>query len=430
MAEAADTYIPPAQRRWEQRPDKGVATGVLAGIGYKLNVDPMLLRIVFTGLVVLTGGLLLVGYGLAIAFMPVAETQTNTNQPSIGARFAGLIGNSKLLIGVALIAVAVLLVFRELGIWLSDALVWPIVLAAVGIALLLRITWEPGGTKAAGDATGSKRTRVRDLYRGGFGIALVVGAALLFLLANNALGPVRDVALAVIVGTIAIALIALPFLFRWGRTLTEERDSRIRSEERAEVAAHLHDSVLQTLALIQKRSTEPAQVVNLARRQERELRAWLYAGNDAHDHRDPESLMATLQATAENVEDTHETVIEIVHVGDRPLDTRLDALVAGTREALTNAAKFAGGHGPISLYAEADPEGVAVYIRDRGPGFKIDDIPEDRRGLRDSIIGRMERHGGSATVISPMADGKGTEIRLEMKCKTEAGNDTENDNDN
>ena len=178
--------------------------------------------------------------------------------------------------GAALLTLSALLAFRQLGIWWSDALVWPLVLAAGGAAVLWRQSRALADPEVVAPEPARTPSRtsgiIPDLYKGGFGIALVVGAALLFLSANDALGGVRDAALAAIVAVLALVLILAPFLWRMGRNLAAERAERIRSQERAELAAHLHDSVLQTLTLMQKRADDPREVATLARRQERELR--------------------------------------------------------------------------------------------------------------------------------------------------------------
>jgi len=235
------------------------------------------------------------------------------------------------------------------------------------------------------------------------GVALVVGGALIFLYVNDALAPAKDVLLPVAVIFAAAAIILAPWWVRMVRGLAEERAARIRSQERAEVAAHLHDSVLQTLALVQKQADDPVQVAALARRQERELRAWLNASRPVG------TFAAALDAAAAEVEGDHHVPIEVVTVGDAPLDERAAALVAATREALVNASKFAGPD-PIALYAEVEDGRFEVFVRDRGPGFEPGDVPSDRRGVRDSIVGRMERHGGKATVHS--LPGQGTEVEL------------------
>jgi signal transduction histidine kinase len=192
------------------------------------------------------------------------------------------------------------------------------------------------------------------------------------------------------------------------RTLTAERAERIRSQERAEMAAHLHDSVLQTLALVQKRSDDPRAVASLARRQERELRAWLNDRGDAQERR----LAGALEQAAEEVEDAHGLPIEVVAVGDLDLDESGEAVVAAAREAMQNAAKFGAG-APVDVYAEVTDDHVEVFVRDRGPGFDPAAVPPDRRGVRESIIGRMKRHGGRADIHSE--PGAGTEVQLTLE---------------
>jgi signal transduction histidine kinase len=221
------------------------------------------------------------------------------------------------------------------------------------------------------------------------------------------------------VGVVAIvaamlALLIVPWLLRLARSLSFERAARIREQERAEVAAHLHDSVLQTLALIQKRAQDPREVAGLARQQERELRSWLLARPDPCEGA---SVAAALERAAAEVEQLHRVPIEVVTVGDGPLNGRLEAIVQAAREAMTNAAKFASSE-RVDLYAEVEPDRVEVFVRDRGVGFDPGAIPTDRRGLRDSIIARMERHDGHAAVHS--RPGEGTEIELVMERASSA----------
>jgi signal transduction histidine kinase len=216
------------------------------------------------------------------------------------------------------------------------------------------------------------------------------------------------VILALIAAVVVLAVIFAPWVVRLLRSLTEERSERIRSQERAEVAAHLHDSVLQTLALVQ-RSDDPQQVVALARRQERELRAWL-AGRPAPGQ--AARLAPALEAAAADVEDHHGVPVEVVVVGDRELDPAVEAVVAAAREAMTNAAKF-GNSSTVDVYAECTPQTLQVFVRDRGPGFDPAAVPGDRRGVRESIIGRMERHGGRARITSPPNGGTEVELVLE-----------------
>jgi signal transduction histidine kinase len=225
----------------------------------------------------------------------------------------------------------------------------------------------------------------------------------------GALNAVSDVALAALVVAIALGLISAPFWWGMAQRLGAERMARARSQERAEVAAHLHDSVLQTLALMQKRAGEPDEVAKLARRQERELRTWLASGEPP---RPAERLADALRAAAEDVEETHGAPVDAIVVGDAPLDERSKALVAAAREALTNAAKFASDAGPVHLYAEIENGSARVFIDDRGPGFDPNAVPDDRRGVRESIIGRMQRHGGRVEIRS--GPGEGTEVELSL----------------
>jgi len=216
------------------------------------------------------------------------------------------------------------------------------------------------------------------------------------------------------IGVVAISAAMLGFLVApWfmglGRSLSFERAARIREQERAELAAHLHDSVLQTLALIQKRAGDPREVAGLARRQERELRSWLL---ERPGRGEQDSIATALERAAVEVEELHRVPVEVVTVGDGPLTDRLEAMVGAAREAMTNAAKFASSE-RVDLYAEVEPERVEVFVRDRGVGFDPQAIPADRRGVRDSIVARMERHDGRAAVHS--APGAGTEVELVME---------------
>jgi signal transduction histidine kinase len=378
----------------------------------RVDTGPLIagFAIVATGALLLAreeGAVALEGWWLAAALL--AATCVVLVASASGAR-----GSWRISTGIALLALSLLLVLRELGVWWSDALIWPVVLAAFGVALLWRLT-RPAAVDAAerpADAAGAAPTRRRDARRAsltGFGVALVLGAALLFLWANGALAGAGDVALAALVLGLALALVLAPVWWRLARSLAAERAERIRSQERAEMGAHLHDSVLQTLALMRRRAADPADVERLARRQERELRAWLDGNGEP---RPDERLADALRAAAEQVEDSYGAPIETVVVGDRPLDERLEALVAATREALTNAAKFAAEGGAIRLYAEIEENRVRAFVDDRGQGFDPAKVPDDRRGVRESIIGRMERHGGHADVRSE--PGAGTEVELTL----------------
>jgi signal transduction histidine kinase len=284
-----------------------------------------------------------------------------------------------------------------------------LVLIASSFARRARIRGEPDEEEdLATAALGREASRVSKL---GFAFGILLGAALLYLWANGSLEAAGKVALAALVVTLALMLISAPFWLALVRRLGTERVARARSEERSDVAAHLHDSVLQTLALIQKRSDDPEQVAQLARRQERDLREWLA---DDQPTRPDERLADALRAAAVEIEDSHGAPIEAIVVGDTELDERMRALVGAAREALTNAVKFASDGGPVRLYAEIDDGLARVFIDDRGPGFDPGTISDDRRGVRESIIGRMRRYGGRAEIRSEPGDG--TEVELTMKA--------------
>ena len=289
------------------------------------------------------------------------------------------------------------------------------VLAAAGGALV----WRELATRSRGvpapelaaalvPQAEAEAPRPRTQYRGWFGIALVVGACLLFLWSNGALGGIRDIALAVVVVLVGGALILAPFWVRMGRNLAAERAARIRSQERTEVAAHLHDSVLQTLAMVQKRADDPSAVAGLARRQERELRRWLTGEPPLEQASDFE---AALQAAADEVEGEHGVQLDVVVVGDCGLDPHSAALVAATREAMINASKYGGG-AAVSVFADVGEESVTVFVRDRGRGFDPDNVPDERRGIRDSIFARLESHGGKARIWSGHEEG--TEVEMSV----------------
>jgi signal transduction histidine kinase len=389
---------PSPETSLRRHPDQGYIAGVCAGFAARLGIDPILIRIGFViGLA--AGAVSIPLYAVGWMMIPADGPERPMVQRIVSRRDTWLVAA-----GMGCLCLAAILLLREWGVWfLSDRIAFPAVIAAAGGALIWR------QAQAAPEARAQRAKVPREaVNKAGMGAALVVGGALLFLSLNNSLSAARDVILPVTVVLIAVAIILAPWWIRMVRGLTAERAARIRSQERAEVAAHLHDSVLQTLALVQKRADDPREVAALARRQERELRAWLNNNRPAAT----ETLAGALEAAAAEVENDHHVPIEVVTVGDGPLDDRAAALVAATREALVNASKFAGPE-PIALYAEVEDGRAEVFVRDRGPGFEPDAVPADRRGVRESIVARMERHGGRATVHS--SPGNGTEVELVME---------------
>jgi signal transduction histidine kinase/phage shock protein PspC (stress-responsive transcriptional regulator) len=410
MATSASPPRPPA-RALRRDTELGVVGGVCAGIARELGVDPLVVRVAFVA-AALAGGIGLAVYAFAWVLTPAAGEAVPARRTRTGR------GALEVGLGTGLLLLSVLLAFRAAGIWFSDAVVWPLVLVASGGALIWRQSQDApaqGATRAPVTREQPERTtadaatqRAAMVSRTGLGVALVVAAGVAFLQATGALSAARDALLAALVAVVVLAVIFAPWVMRLVRSLGAERAERIRSQERAEVAAHLHDSVLQTLALVQKRAEEPREVAALARRQERELRAWLSGRPAPGEGR----LVAALEAVADDVERAHGVPVEIVGVGDRELDERAEAVVAAAREAIVNAAKF-GGSSPVAVYAEITDGRVHVFVRDRGPGFEPAAVPPDRRGVRESIVGRMERHGGRAAIRS--APGQGTEVELVLE---------------
>jgi signal transduction histidine kinase len=390
---------------------------VAAGIARRYGVDVSLVRLAFV-VATAAGGFGLGAYLLGWILIPPGDSARGRSRLPTGRAAV------EVALGTGLILLAVLLTFRALGIWFSDAVVWPLVLIAGGGALLWRQslgsaepapvevrtrTPPPPDADANARLAAEGRRAAAAISRTGLGVALVIAAGFVFLQATGALGAARDVLLAVIAAVVVLGVIFAPWILRLVRSLTQERSQRIRSQERAEMAAHLHDSVLQTLAMVQRSAGDPTEVAAIARRQERELRGWL-AGRPSRGSDPLEgSLAVALEAAAADVEERHGVPVEVVVVGDRELDANHEAIVAAAREAMTNAAKFGGG-ATVDVYAESVLGRTQVFIRDRGPGFDPASVAGDRRGVRDSIVGRMERHGGRARVTS--APGGGTEVEL------------------
>lgn len=386
-----------------------VLGGVCGGVGEHLGVDPVVVRLAFVVLSVVSGtGVLL--YVLAMFFIPEAP-DVDDDAPQV--REARPHRSREVAVAFGFLTVGALLLLRSLGLWFPDQLVWPVAIAAIGLGLVWARTDDGDGDN--GEASDDPEGVLEAALTGSTPMRLVVGTALLlaglgtFAATNRGLATLGYVGMAVVVTAAGAALLAGPWMLRLWRQLLEERSERIRSDERADMAAHLHDSVLQTLALIQRRASSPQETVALARRQERELRAWLYgerrwAGED--------TLATALEAVAGAVEADHAVTVEVITAGDCPLDDRLAAVAEATREAVVNAAKHAGVD-EISVFLEVEPDRVTVFVRDRGVGFDTTTVDGDRRGIADSIVGRMQRHGGTATLTS--APGEGTEVVLELR---------------
>lgn len=304
---------------------------------------------------------------------------------------------AELLLGACLLVAGVALVMVQFGAQLHLDIVLPAlaVLAGVGLAW-----WQ---------IADRDRPERHQLPRVLGALALVaVGVLMFFVTARepNAFTVVAA-ALAVLAG---VALAIAPWVLRVNRELIAERAGRAREAERAEIAAHLHDSVLQTLAAIQQRSEPGSEVARLARGQERELREWLFRAADGADPPQRDAIVVELRAHAAELEAGHAARFEIVAVGAEGA-VAPEALLGSAREAMLNAARHAGGE--VTVYIEATPERMAVDVTDRGPGLDLEALPEGRMGVRESILGRMQRAGGTARLV-PGPGGAGTSVRLSM----------------
>ncbi len=405
-------------RRASRDSESPIVGGVASGLARHLGVPVLWVRASFV-LAAGLGGLGVFLYaGLWIMLPSDSRFETGTpgaESASRGGRRPGRVrrlADAGPTIALAALGLGVILVVQALlG---AGAIFWPIVIGLAGLALLWRQADEVQRERWLDNSARLNPARIL-FGSGGWasytrviaGVLLVVIAVVFVGASGTSVGEARNALLAGLLGVAGLALVAGPVVFRLASDLGAEREERIRTQERADVAAHLHDSVLQTLALIQKNSHDPVTVARLARAQERDLRSWLYA----EESTDERSLAGALRSAAAEVEDTHGVSVDVVAVGDCELDDALRPVVQATREAVTNAAKHAGT-GRVDVYAEVTHGAVDVFIRDRGAGFTLDDVPEDRYGVRRSILDRMERHGGKAEVRS--APGEGTEVRLHL----------------
>ena len=379
--------------------DRKIA-GVCSGLAEAGGIDPWLVRIGFI-LVTVAGGLGLPLYIVLAIVMPDSDAP-----PGTPLRWDLHLRQFRQPVGVMLIVGGTLLLLRNLGANLPwGAIVGP----TMGVGgLTFGIASQRERERSRMRDTATRIGGADDALRLVLGGALVLAGLAAMFATGDGFSVLRQVVLAAAVTIAGLGLILYPWVRGLLRDLGEERRERIRSEERAEVAAHVHDSVLQTLALIQRNADKPRELVALARRQERELRSWLY-GDRALDT--GATLASVTAAMASEVEERHGVEVDVVAVGDCPFDGHIDALVQAAREAAVNAAKHSGAT-EVSIYLEVESEKASVFVRDRGNGFDAVDVSGDRRGISESIKARMARHGGTATVTS--AVGEGTEVALEM----------------
>jgi signal transduction histidine kinase len=398
------SQVAPSVRRLYRRRDDRLVAGVASGLSDHLGIDVLLLRIAFVVSIVL-GGLGVLLYAAFWVLVPVGGDDARRREPT-DAR-AQLLAFSAL--GAVMLLVAQLIGF-------GAALLWPAAATITGAAILWRQADESSRTRWRGVAERQRAALTdglgRTAVRYAAGISLVAIGLGTFLATQNAFPVARRAVLPAVVVTLGMLLVLGPWLLRYWREATDERTARIREHERLELAGRIHDSMLQTLTLIQRRADNSDEVRRLVRHSERELRGWLYRSAQPAT-----SLRAMVSSACAEVEDEYDVTIDLVVVGEHSASPEIEPVVQAMREAAVNAAKHSGVR-EISVYVEVAATSLDVFVRDRGKGFKTSAIPDDRYGVRESIVARMERHGGTATIRSSRRTG--TEVRLTLPLRSTA----------
>ncbi|MEU4693315.1 PspC domain-containing protein [Actinoplanes sp. NPDC023714] len=395
--------------------DHRIVAGVAAGLARHLGLPVLAVRI---ALVVLLGFNAL-GLLLYAAYWAVLPQEARGDEEPARRDLSALAPFAAIGLGVVLLQA---LVFDD---QVATTAGWMIAVIAVGAGVIWHQS-DPSRREASADyniastpwlaaivSENDRRSFILRFIGGGILVAIGLIGVVAVYAPDNSISAVFNGVIFAFVGLVGVGVVVAPLLWRTFGQLRAEREGRIREQERAELAAMIHDQVLHTLALIQRNSADIKEVQRLARGQERSLRNWLYKPTASPTER----FAAALEQAAAEVEDTYAITVETVVVGDTQCDDRVAALVAAAREALVNAARHAGVQ-TISLYAEVEEDELSVFVRDRGAGFELDGVAETRHGVRGSIIGRMQRHGGRAEIRS--APGDGTEVRLMLPVSRES----------
>lgn len=401
-------------RRLYRSRDQRFVAGVASGIARHLRVSVIGVRVAFVLLLGLNG----LGVLLYAAFWAVLPPQPGPSEPPPRRDLIQLV--PFIAIGLGVILVQILIGTGGIGTTAG----WLVAIIAVGAGMIWhqadperRRRWRESMPQAPWLGAVLEETDRRAFILRFVGGAVLVAVGVIGVVAVYSpvgdrpnMSAVLNGVIFALVGLAGVTLVAAPVLWRTYEQLRAEREGRIREQERAEIAAMVHDQVLHTLALIQRNAADVKAVQRLARGQERSLRNWLYKPSGSPWER----FAAAVEHVSAEVEDTYAITVETVVVGDREVDEPLAALVAATREALVNAGRHAKVQ-TVSLYAEVEPEQVSVFVRDRGVGFDPNTVEDHRHGVRGSIIGRMDRHGGRAEIRSQPSEG--TEVRLTMPMR-------------
>ncbi|MGA8296334.1 MAG: PspC domain-containing protein [Acidimicrobiales bacterium] len=389
-----------------------VVGGVAAGLSNRVGLDKTVIRAAFV-LITLSGGIGIAVYVLAWLFVPAEGEEKSAASRSVADKR----GIALVLALLPLLVLTLVIASLAGASWLVT-IAWPVFITASGLVLVWRNVSAEERAVLEQELEPLRATTLTGRhFRRLLAIRIISGAVLaaagVYLLTRDShVGGLVHPVLGLVCVAISVLIVFGPWWLHIARDLVEERQARALAEERADLAARVHDSVLQTLALIQRAAGNPHEVVKLARSQERELRSWLFEGRAPGQRSDEDATMsAAVERIQRDVEATHGIPVEAVIVGDCPLDDDLRSLVEAGREATVNAAKWSTAN-EVSLFVEVEPNSVAMYVRDRGKGFVEAAVSPDRRGLSESIRGRMARHGGGAVVRSN--PGEGTEIILKM----------------
>jgi len=391
-----------------------VLGGVCGGISQSTGIDVTLVRLGFI-LLALGSGVGVLAYFVFWLVVPLAGESTSIFSRAVSDR-----GGIRLAVAFVPVLVLAQIVFSVAGLAFLGSFAWTVLLSAAIAVFIRRNASEPEGRWVTeevmplfGVGTGPHERRAA----GGrivVGVLVGLGGLGWLVLGHTTVGALRLLgAIALIVA--AVVIVFGPWWIGLFRDLLSERQARAVAEERAQMAAHVHDSVLQTLALIQRAADDPRQVTRLARSQERELRSWLFEGRPPGTvSGDARTLTDGIEAIQRQVEADHGITVHAVVVGESELSEGMRALLDAAREATVNAAKWSG-ESQVSLYAEVEHGAVTIYVRDRGRGFDPDAVPDDRQGISRSIRARVARVGGAVVIRS--SEGNGTEVELSLPCR-------------
>lgn len=394
-----------------RRPQRGDMSGTSRALGQIFGVSSLLVRACIVVLCTAKGlgfGLYLIAWALipkARPDQPVTEEKPRTWRHSLG---------------LVMITTGIMLFCRYFGLWITDGTTMVVALIALGFT----VVWERADEEERRDIdeilSRFRGGKVPDINKLGwirlFLAAIFVASGVGVMVINGLsikASAVTDVVIAISLTMVGVATLAFPILQQASSAAEQARHERARAEERADMAAHLHDSVLQTLALIQ-RTHDPDRIHQLARRQERELRSWLFSDNQT-EHKSA-TVREALETMASEIEGIWPVKVELVVVGDRPIDEACEQVIAATSEAIVNAAKHAQVQ-RIDVFADIKADAISIWVRDEGVGFDPKSIESSRQGVRNSIIGRLERLHGHVEIDSQL--GGGTEIEISCPLSVE-----------